>query len=134
MMKTSLVAQILCVYFTYVNYTPPKIGKWKYIVAADLTSAFYQVPLSHGSRKYCSVATPFQGIQVYARSAMVMPSSETDLEELLYRILGDLVEEGIVATIADDLYLGGLTPRNLLNNLSRVLQALGRCDLCLSAK
>ena len=66
---------------------------------------------------------------------MGMPSSETALYiELMYGILGDLVEEGIVSTIADDLYLSGLTPKNLLNNWSRALQALARCDLCLSAK
>lgn len=60
--------------------------------------------------KYYGVATPFRGVRVYARSAMGMPGSETALEELTCRVLGNLVQEGIVAKIADDLYCGGNTP------------------------
>ena len=54
--------------------------------------------------KYCGVATPFKGIRVYTRSAMGMPGSETCLEQLMSRVLGDLIQEGCVAEIADDLY------------------------------
>lgn len=57
--------------------------------------------------KYCSVATPFRGVRVYVRSAMGMPGSETALEKLTCRVLGHLVEEGVDAKIADDLYCGG---------------------------
>ena len=35
------------------------IAQWKHIIASDLTSAFYQIPLSRDSMKYCGVATPF---------------------------------------------------------------------------
>ncbi len=34
-------------------------------------------------------------MRVYARSAMGMPGSETALEELLCRVLGELLEEGV---------------------------------------
>ena len=33
--------------------------------------------------------------------------SETAFQELLCRVLGDLVQEGVSAKIADDLYVGG---------------------------
>ena len=56
--------------------------------------------------KYCGVATPFRGVRVYALSAMGMPGSETALEELMCRVLGHLIHEGVVAKIADDLYRG----------------------------
>jgi len=59
------------------------IAQWKHIITTDLTSTFYQIALSRNSMKYCGVATPFQGIQVYARSAMDMPGSETALKELM---------------------------------------------------
>ena len=52
---------------------------------------------------------------------MGMPGSET----ALYRVFGDLVE-GIVPKNAENLYCGGSTPKELLNNWSRVRQALGR--------
>ena len=83
--------------------------------------------------KYCSVATPFKGVRVYVRSGMGMPGSETALEEVMYRVLGPLLQDGSVAKIADDLYCGGNTPRELLHNWKRVLQALNKCNLRLSA-
>ncbi|VDI17778.1 Hypothetical predicted protein [Mytilus galloprovincialis] len=62
-----------------------------------------------------------------------MPGSETALEELTCRVLGHLVQEGVVAKIADDLYCGGNSPEELLTNWERVLQALQKCSLNLSA-
>ena len=109
------------------------ITQWKHIVATDLTSTFYQIPLSRDSMKYCGVATLFRGVRVYTRSAMGMPGSETALEELMSRVLGDLLEEGIVAKIADDLYCGGNSPEELLQNWTKVLRALHKWDLHLSA-
>ena len=116
-----------------VDSTLRSIACWKFIAVTDLTSAFYQIPLSTESMKYCGVATPFKGVRVYTRSAMGMPGSETALEELMCRVLGDLIQEGVVAKLADDLYCGGNTPEELLSNWSRVLLALRKCDLRLSA-
>ena len=109
------------------------ITPWKYIIKSDLTRAFYQIPLSKSSMKYCGVATPFRGIRVYTRSAMGMPGSETALEELMCRVLGNFIQEGCAAKLADDLYCGGNTPEELIANWSRILQALSRCNLRLSA-
>ncbi|KAK3716560.1 hypothetical protein QZH41_006392 [Actinostola sp. cb2023] len=116
-----------------VDSTLRHIAQWKHIVATDLTSAFYQIPLARDSMKYCGVATPFRGVRVYARSAMGMPGSETALEEIMCRVLGHLLHEGVVAKIADDLYCGGNTPHELLLNWKKVLQALQKCNLRLSA-
>ena len=116
-----------------VDSTLRHIAQWKHIITTDLTSAFYQIPLSRASMKYCGVATPFRGVRVYARSAMGMLGSETALEELVCRVLGNLLEEGVVAKIADDLYCGGNTPQDLLQNWQKLLQALHKCDLRLSA-
>ncbi|CAB4011319.1 Hypothetical predicted protein [Paramuricea clavata] len=65
---------------------------------------------------------------------MGMPGSETALEELMCRVLGDLLQNGCVAKIADDLYCGGYTPTELLSNWRKVLTALDKCDLRLAAK
>ena len=68
---------------------------------------------------------------------MGMPGSETVLEELMCRILGDLlqhVQERVLAKFADDLYCGGNTPEELLHNWRRVLQALSVCSVVLSPK
>lgn len=109
------------------------IARWKYIIKSDLHSAFYQIPLAKDSRRFCGVATPFKGIRVYMRSAMGMPGSETSLEEVMSRVIGDLIEEGCVAKLADDLYVGGNTPVEILHNWERVLARLSHNNLRLSA-
>lgn len=116
-----------------VDSTLRLIAQWSHIIVTDLTSAFYQIPLAKESMKYYGVATPFKGVRVYARSAMGMPGSETALEEVMCRVLGPLLQDGVVAKIADDLYCGGNTPLELLHNWKRVLQALHKCNLRLSA-
>ncbi|XP_066019216.1 uncharacterized protein [Pocillopora verrucosa] len=116
-----------------VDSTLRLIAQWSHIIVTDLTSAFYQIPLARESMKYCGVATPFKGVRVYARSTMGMPGSETALEEVMCRVLGPLLQDGVVAKIADDLYCGGNTPLELLHNWNRVLQALHKCNLRLSA-
>ena len=83
--------------------------------------------------KYCGVVTPFRGTRVYVRCAMGMPGSETALEELMCRILGDLLQEGIVTNLADDLYCGENSSAELLSNWRRVLQTLSTSGICLSA-
>ena len=116
-----------------VDSTLRLIGQWKYIISTDLTKAFYQIPLAKDSMKYCGVVTPFRGVRVYTPSAMGMPGSETALEELMCRVLGDLLQEGVVAKLADDLYCGANSVLDLLHNWSRVLDAMQKCQLRLSA-
>ena len=117
-----------------VDSTLRTIAGWTYVIVTDLTSAFYQIPLSQDSMKYCGVATPFKGIRVYQRAAMGMPGSETALEELMCRVVGPLLQEGTVAKLVDDLYCGGNTFEELLANFTRLLESLHNCNLHLSSK
>ena len=55
-----------------VDSTLRTIAPWRYTIKTDLTRAFYEIPLSKSSLKYCGVATPFCGIRVYTRLAMGM--------------------------------------------------------------
>ena len=64
---------------------------------------------------------------------MAMPGSETALEELLSLVLGPLIQEGVVCKLADDLYCGGKDYKDLAHNWSRLLDALHKCNLRLSA-
>ena len=93
-----------------VDSTLREIGKWKYLIKTDLTKAYYQIHLANKYMKYCGVATPFRGVRVYLTGCMGLPGSETALEELMTRVLGDLIFEGKVAKIADDLYCGASNP------------------------
>ena len=64
---------------------------------------------------------------------MGMPGSETALEELVCRVLGDFLQEGCATKLANDLYCGGDTPQELIANWCRILDALAQCNLRLSA-
>ena len=118
---------------TDINSALRVIGNWTHIVTGDLSTAYWQLPISKESMKYCGVVTPFKGVRVYGRAAMGMPGSETALEELLSRILGEQAKEGGVTKVADDLYCGGNSPEEALEQWRRVLHSLSLNGLKLSA-
>ena len=115
-----------------IDNTLYEIGQWKHIICTDLSKAFFQIPLSHESRKFCGIVTPFKGVRVYCRAAMGMPGSETALEELMCKVVGEFIQKGIAAKIADNLYVGGNTVEELFNNWECILSSLSACDLKLS--
>ena len=117
-----------------VNSTLLKIGSWKFLIKADFIDAYFQLLLKRKSMRYCGVATPFKGLRVYATGCMGLPGTETALEELTCLVLGDLVMRGIVAKVADDLFIGGATEAELLDNFRLVLQRLHENGLKLSAR
>ena len=45
------------------------------------------------------------------------------------RVLGNLIHDGVVVKISDDLYCGADSPEELLYHWKRVLQALSKCNL-----
>ena len=108
------------------------LAKFKFIIKADLSQAYYQIPLDNSSLKYVGVCTPFKGVYVYTRAVMGLPGSESALEQLLCKVLGDLMVEGCVIKLADDLYVGGDTPQALNSAWERVLHLLSINNLRLS--
>ena len=68
-----------------------------------------------------------RGIRVYTRSAMGISGCQTALEEMMCRVLSDVIEKALWAKIAVLLYYEAL-----LNNWRRVFQVLDRCNLRLS--
>ena len=78
------------------------------------------------------IKTPFKGLRVYTRLAMGMPGASEVLNELLARILGDLIQEGSVIVIADDLYIGGDIVGELFINWSKVLHRMQQNNISLS--
>ena len=116
-----------------VNSTLRTIGTWKFIIKSDLTSAYHQIPLKKSSKKFCGVHTPFKGLRVYNVGCMGLPGLEVALEELTCLLLGDMVQSGKAAKLADDLFIGGDTPSVLLENFEQVLQRFLENNIKLSA-
>ena len=108
------------------------ISQWDYIIQTDLCKAYFQIPLDKESMKYCGVVTPFKGVRVYVKAAMGMPGSECALEEVMCRVLGDMIQDGKAVKIADNLYCGSNTLEGLCQNWKELLSALHRNNLHLS--
>ena len=83
--------------------------------------------------KYCGIVTPYKGVRVYVKAAMGMPGSECALEEVMCRVLGDMIQDGKAAKIADNLYVGASTLEGLCQNWTELLTALHHNNLHLSA-
>ena len=75
----------------------------------------------------------FWRIRVYTRCATGMPGSQTAQEKLICRVLVDLLVEGYVAKLADDLYCGGNSLQDLSSTWRRLLAIPSRASLRLSA-
>ena len=109
------------------------IADWKYIISTDLRDAFYQIPLDKDSMKWCATQTPYRGLRVYLVASQGLPGSSEWLEELLSLLFGSLVQEGWVAKVADDMYVGGDTVEQLHHNWGQVLNILYQNGLKLKA-
>ena len=110
-----------------------RIGSYKFIIKTDLTSSFFQLKVDKESMPYLGTVTPFKGIRLYARAAMGMPGSSEWLDEVMSRVVGDLVMAGHVLLIADDLYAGANSIDTLLQIWDQLLSALSQNGLVLSA-
>ena len=98
-----------------------QVSQWNFLIGSDVTDAYYHIDLSQESKKYCGIVSPFRGTLVYQRAVMGLPGSESSLENLLCKILGDLMLEGHVVKLADDLYVGAATVKELLVVWRKVL-------------
>ena len=77
--------------------------------------------------------SPFGGLRMFLRSIQGLVNQMEELDELLSKILKDELMEGIVARIADDLFVGGNTKEEAIENWTKVLSRLDSCNIKLSA-
>ena len=81
------------------------------------------------SQKFAAIALPFKGLRIYQTAAMGMPGSEVALSELTSLLFGALRQEGILEILMDDIYIGGNSPNELLQNWRRVLKICQDTDI-----
>ena len=116
-----------------VESTLRSIASWKFLIKTDMSSAYHQLPMKKESKRFCGVHTPYRGLLVYNRGVMGLPGVEVALEELTCLLLGELVKQGKVAKLADDLFIGGNSPEELRSNFQQVLQKFIENDIKLSS-
>ena len=108
------------------------IGRWKHHIYADLHNSYFQIPIKQDLWGYMAVTTPFKGIKVLTRAGQGLLNSDVFLDQLMCRVLGDEMTEGIAEVARDDIQIGGNTIEELLANWKRVLGKLHLCNLKIS--
>ena len=97
----------------------------------NLKSAYYQMKIADGNQKWLGTVS---GVYVYDKGSMGLKNMAEFLEELMCRVVGDLITQGRVSKIADDLFIGGSTIQEVQLNWSKCLQRLKENNLTLSAE
>ena len=111
-----------------------QIAKWKHIIKTDLHQGFFQNHLSRSAQPWCAIQTPFGGLRHFKRSIQGLLGQSEELDELLSKVLKEELTKGKVIKIADDLFVGGNSIDEALNNWSSVLTALKKANIKLSPK
>ena len=109
---------------TNIEHALYQISQYDEIIVTDMTSSYYQLDLNPESSRFVGVISPYTGTYVYRRSVMGLPGSEAALEELLSRIFGDLIRDGKMVKVADDLFMGAKDAEALSGIWREVLRRL----------
>ena len=125
----------------FLKQIPPKasnpmtvytsLARWNFLGELDFTDMYWQIQvrlfsnLDKKQLQYLSIRTAC-GTLAYARAPMGLLGMDAVQEELTDKLLGDLVVQGSVAKVADNIYFGGDT----LADLHLVFEEIvSRCHL-----
>ena len=78
---------------------------------------------------YLGIMTPFRGIKIITRAGQGLLNSDYELEQLLFKVLGDEIADGICMAARDDVTVGGNTIDEAISNWERVLSKISSCNL-----
>ena len=105
------------------------LGKWKHFIFADLYNSYFQIPMRKNLWGYLGIMTPFRGIKMITRAGQGLLNSDYELDQLLFKILGDEIADGKCMAARDDLTVGGNTIDEAISNWEKVLTKLRRSNL-----
>lgn len=104
-----------------------------FVIYADLYESFFQNHLHKRDWGYMAINSPFKGLRVYTRSTQGLLNQDEELNQLLSKVLGEVLMDGSCMKIADDLLIGGMTLEEAICNWEKVLMRLSKANLKLSA-
>ena len=109
------------------------IAKHKFHIHADLFNSYFQIPVRKQDWQWLGVRTPFRGVRVLTRAGQGLLNSETELDELVSRVLGDEILKGFCYVERDDIIVGGDTIDSTIENWNKVLSKLNNNNLKVAA-
>ena len=108
------------------------LGRWRYHIFADMHNSYFQIPVEKRLWGYLAINTPYRGMRVMTRTGQGLLKSDVHLDQLLMKVLGDELMEGICEVARDDIQVGGNTIDEVIQNWDKVLSKLNQCNLKLS--
>ena len=109
-----------------------KLAKWKYIIKTDLYQGFFQNHLHKDAQKWCAILTPHGGIRYFKRGIQGLINQSEELDELLANVFRHLLTDGKLVKQADDLFIGGESVEEALQNFHEMLQVCDENNIKLS--
>jgi hypothetical protein len=100
------------------------LSKWKYIIKTDLYQGFFQNLLHPSAYPWCAIQTPYGGIRYFKRSIQGLVGQTEEQDELLAKILHTHLKEGKCVKIADDMFSGGNTIDEAIDNWKQIMKTL----------
>ena len=100
------------------------LSKWNYIIKTDLFQGFFQNHLHPSAYQWCAIQTPFGGMRYFKRSIQGLVGQTEEQDELLAKVLHKELLEGICVKLADDIFAGGVTIEEAIDNWIRIMKVL----------
>ena len=108
------------------------LAKWKFVIKTDLYQGFFQNHLHKDGQKWCGILTPFGGLRFFKRGIQGLINQTEELDELLANLFNDMITKGKLVKLADDLFTGGNTIDEAIDNLEELLNICNINNLKLS--
>ena len=109
------------------------LSRFKYLIFADLYNSYFQVKVAKKHWKYLAIMTPYRGLKVMTRCGQGLLNSDVELDQVLGRVLGDDMAAGYCLAARDDLFVGGDTIDEALDNWDSVLSKVAASNLKITA-
>ena len=97
------------------------LAKAKFHCHLDLSNFFHQSGMKRQDCAYLGVQHPFKGVMVYTVEPQGLRNAGENSFEKLGRMLGDMIQEGKAARMADAVHALGNTVDELYENLKEIL-------------
>ena len=110
------------------------IAGWRYMSELDFSDMYFQMKFDTSTEKakkklaYLGIRTAY-GTMVYSRAPMGLLGSDVTQEELTDRMFGDLIVQGKLVKIADNVYFGADTKEEMLSIFTEILSRCSQADL-----
>ena len=111
-----------------------RCANWKFMSEFDFTNMFYQIKMKRKEQKdkdklaYLTIQSE-QGTLVYVRGPQGLPGVSESQEELTDVVLGDMVVDGKAVKFADNVFIGGATEKEFIENFTEICRRIKNSNL-----